>query len=97
MQKERCYEVSKKQIEWCCVPVIVDDTISDLFQMPAPDNDSEQKPAFLVTQSTVDLVPQDFDRYEPSLERMAEHWRGEKERVIHQKKAQNRKLTQLKQ
>jgi hypothetical protein len=75
-----------KPKEWCCVPVIVDDAISELFQMPAPDEDPHQRPAFRVTQATVELVPQDFGRYKPSLERMAEDWRHEKELVMQQKK-----------
>ena len=90
--------MSRKQIEWCCVPVIVDNAISDLFQMPAPNGDSAQEPAFLVTQSTVDLVPQDFERYKPSLQRMAEDWRQEKERVMHPSEVStDQKLTQLEQ
>lgn len=74
--------MSMKQIEWCCVPVIVDDGTSELFLMPAPDEDPDQQPVFRVTQSTADLVPQDFARYKPSLQRMAEDWRVEKERVM---------------
>jgi hypothetical protein len=73
--------MSMKQIEWCCVPVIVDNGTSELFQMPAPDEDPDQQPVFRVTQSTADLVPQDFARYKPSLQRMAEDWRIEKDRV----------------
>lgn len=80
-----------KRIEWCCVPVIVDDDTTELFQMPAPDEDAEQQPAFRVTESTADLVSQDFARYQPSLQRMAEDWREAKERVMQDKKAQ--KLT----
>ena len=77
-----------KQIEWCCVPVIIDDTTAELFQMPAPDEDAEQQPAFQVTKSTADLVSQDFARYQPSLQRMADNWREAKERVMRDKKAQ---------
>lgn len=80
-----------KQIEWCCVPVIVDDDTTELFQMPAPNEDAEQQPAFRVTESTADLVSQDFARYQPSLQRMADDWREAKERVMQDKKAQ--KLT----
>jgi hypothetical protein len=80
-----------KQIEWCCVPVIVDQDTTELFQMPAPDEDAEQQPAFRVTESTADLVSQDFARYQPSLQRMADDWREAKERVMQDKKAQ--KLT----
>jgi len=39
----------------------------------------EQKPVFVVTQSTANLVQQDFERYRPSLERMVEDWREAKE------------------
>ena len=85
-QFDRGCDMSMKPREWCCVPVIIDDAISDLFQMPAPDEDPGQQPAFRVTQATAELVPQDFGRYKPSLERMAEDWRHQKERVMQQKK-----------
>ena len=49
--------------------------------MPAPDEDLERRPVFLVTQSTAALVRQDVERYEPSLERMTADWREEKERI----------------
>jgi hypothetical protein len=49
------------------------------------DDDPEQKPAFLVTQSTANLVRQDFERYEPSLERMAEEWQENKKSLSIQK------------
>jgi hypothetical protein len=74
--------VSNTQIEWCCVPVVVDNTTTDLFHMASPNQDADQKPEFRVTRATMDLVPQDFERYKPSLERMAEHWREEKEREM---------------
>lgn len=57
--------------------------------MPAPDEDAEQQPAFRVTKSTADLVSQDFGRYQPSLQRMADDWRAAKKRVMQDKKAQN--------
>lgn len=88
MQEEGRCEVSIKQTEWCSVPVIIDDATSELFQMPAPDEDPDQQPAFHITQSTADLVPRDFKRYQPSLQRMVENWREDKERVMQQKKAQ---------
>ncbi len=78
-----------QNMEWCDLPVIVDDATTSLFEMPKPDEDPEQKAAFHVTQSTVDLVEQDFDRYEPSLERMVENWNEEKERFMQEKKATN--------
>lgn len=80
--------MTMKQIEWCCVPVIIDDSTSELFQMPAPDEDPGQQPEFHITQSTADLVPRDFKLYQPSLERMVENWREDKDRVMLQKKAQ---------
>ena len=46
------------------------------------------QPAFLVTQSTADLVRQDFERYKPSLERMAEDWEEKKERVLSKAKGE---------
>lgn len=76
------------QIEWCCVPVIVDDGTSELFEMPAPDENPDQQPVFRVTQSTADLVPQDFALYKPSLQRMADDWRVDKERAMHESKVQ---------
>ena len=88
MQEEGRYEVRMKQTEWCCVPVIIDDATSELFQMPAPDEDPGQQPEFHITQSTADLVPRDFKRYQPSMQRMVENWREDKERVMQQKKAQ---------
>jgi hypothetical protein len=45
-------------------------------------DDLEQKPAFLVTQATADLVRQDFERYKPSLERMAKDWQEEKRQFM---------------
>ena len=77
-----------KQIDWCRVRVIVDDDTTELFQMPKPDGDAEQQPAFRVTRSTADLVSQDFSRYQPSLQRMADNWREAKDRVMQDKKAQ---------
>jgi hypothetical protein len=72
---------------WGGVPGVIDDSTVGLFEMPAPDDDPEQKPAFLVTQSTADLVRQDFERYKPSLERMAEDWQEKKKRVLSETKA----------
>lgn len=65
-------------LTWCCLPVIIDNDTSDLFKMSKPDDNPEQVPAFVVTQSTADLVEQDFERYRPSLESMAEDWRKAK-------------------
>lgn len=80
--------MSMRLTEWCSVPVIVDNAISELFQMPVPDEDPDQQPAFRVTQATAELVPQDFGRYKPSLQRMAEDWRQDKARVMQQKKVE---------
>jgi hypothetical protein len=77
-----------KQLEWVCVPVIIDDTTSELFEMAAPDEDPEQQLTFRVTQSTADLVPQDFNLYKPSLQRMADDWRSVKQRLMQGKKGQ---------
>ena len=68
------------------VPAVIDNSTEGLFEMPELDDDPEQKPAFLVTQSTADLVRQDFERYKPSLERMAEDWEEKKERVLSETK-----------
>ena len=69
------------------VPAVIDNSTEGLFEMPAPDDDPGQKPAFLVTQSTADLVRQDFERYQPSLERMAEDWEEKKGRILSETKA----------
>jgi len=68
------------------VPAVVDNSTEGLFEMPEPDADPEQKPAFIVTQSTADLVRQDFERYKPSLERMAEDWEEKKGRILSEAK-----------
>ena len=69
---------SSDNLEWCGVSVIIDDDTHELFEMSKTDDDPEQKPAFPVTQSTANLVQQDFARYEPSLERMAAEWEENK-------------------
>lgn len=68
------------------VRAVVDNSTEWLFEMPEPDDDPEQKPAFIVTQSTADLVQQDFERYKPSLERMTEDWEEKKGRVLSEAK-----------
>lgn len=73
-------------LTWSGAPVVIDNSTEGLFEMPEPDDDPEQKPAFVVTQSTADLVRQDFERYKPSLERMAEDWEEKKERVLSEAK-----------
>jgi len=69
------------------VPAVIDNSTEGLFEMPKPDDDPEQKPAFLLTQTTADLVRQDFERYKPSLERMAEDWEEKKERALSEAKS----------
>ncbi len=71
-----------KTLNWCNVPVIIDNSIDGLFEMPELNADLEQQPAFLVTQATADLVRPDFERYKPSLERMAEDWQEEKKQFM---------------
>src|SRR5215210_2533106 len=44
------------------VPGVIDNSTEGLFEMPEPDDDPEQKPVFRMTQSTADLVSQDFER-----------------------------------
>jgi hypothetical protein len=80
-------EVNMKPTEWCCVPVIIDNEISELFQLTSPDEDPDQQITFRVTQSTADLVPKDFNLYKPSLQRMADDWRAQKERLMQMKPA----------
>jgi hypothetical protein len=81
--------MNNRPLEWCGVLVTVDDTITELFAMPNPNEDPDQKPEFHVTPSTADLVAQDFERYKPSLERMVDDWQEEKERFMQEKKANN--------
>ncbi len=81
---------SSLDVVWCGVPVIIDNNTNDLFEMLKPDGDPEQKPAFLVTQSTANFVRQDFERYKPSLERMAENWQQEKALVLSEKQSDTR-------
>ena len=84
-----------KSLTWCCVPVTIDNDTLDLFAMPKPDDDPQQMPAFVVTQSTANLVQQDFERYKPSLERMAEEWRKAKRPVSSAKnRSQGRIMTE---
>jgi hypothetical protein len=80
-------DLHSKNLTWGGVPGIVVESTEGLFDMPEPDEDPEQKPAFLVTPSTADLVQQDFERYEPSLERMAEDWQEKKARVLSEAKS----------
>jgi hypothetical protein len=82
--------VQTKTTQWCCVPIIIDDETSELFRLDSPDEDPDQRIAFRVTQSTADLVPLDFSRYEPSLQRMVDDWRQQKERVMQMKPGSNR-------
>lgn len=74
-----------KTLNWCGVPVIIDNNVEELFEMPELNDDLEQKPAFLVTQATADLVRPDFERYKPSLERMAEDWQEEKSQFMRER------------
>jgi hypothetical protein len=76
---------SSDNLKWCGVSVIIDDDTHELFEMSNPDDDPEQTPAFRVTQSTANLVRKDFDRYEPSLERIAKEWRENKKSLSIQK------------
>ena len=86
LEKIKRSEVSGQDAGWCGVRVVIDDATTDLFAMPEHNADSEQKPAFYVTRSTADLVGQDFERYRPSLERMAATWHEEKKRFMEERK-----------
>lgn len=77
-QDEKANQDSSESLNWCGLPVRIDNAIEGLFEMPEPKDDPEQQPVFLVTQATADLVRQDFERYQPSLERMVEDWQEEK-------------------
>ena len=74
--------MNNKKVEWCSIPVTVDDTVSELLHMEPPNQQAKQKPEFRVTEATMGLVRLDFARYKPSLERMAAHWHEEKEREM---------------
>ncbi len=76
---------SSDKLKWCGVAVVIDDGTHELFEMSKPDDDPEQKPAFLVTHSTANLVRQDFERYEPSLQRMKKEWQENKKSLSNQK------------
>ncbi len=78
--------MSKQRVEWCEVAVVIDDATTELFAMPAHNDDPDQTPAFHVTKSTADLVRQDFERYKPSLERMADTWQEEKKQFMKEQK-----------
>lgn len=80
--------MTDKQVEWCSIPVTIDDTVADLLHMTPPDEDANQKPEFRITEATMGLVTLDFERYKPSLERMAAHWHEEKVRELAKVKAQ---------
>ena len=69
-------------LTWCGLPVKIDNDTDGLFEMPDLNDDLEQKPAFLVTQATADLVRSDFERYRHSLERMADDWQEEKKHFM---------------
>lgn len=69
------------------MPVVVDDSVAELFHMAPPDQDPKQTPEFRVTETTMELVMPDFDRYKPSLERMTAHWHEEKVREMSKAKA----------
>lgn len=83
--------MKNKQIEWCCIPVTVDDTVAELIHMTPPNQDAKQQPEFRVTKATMGLVPLDFELYKPSLERMAQHWHEEKERQMQKAKPRGAK------
>ncbi len=72
--------------QWLGVPVVVDEKTQGLFEMPPPDEDTEQQPTFRVTPATAELVGQDFGRYEESLGRMLKDWQEEKGRFMSDRK-----------
>lgn len=82
--------MSKQNVEWCGVLVVIDDATTELFAMPEHNDDPDQTPAFRVTKSTADLVEQDFERYKPSLERMADTWQEDKQRFMKEQKLTRR-------
>lgn len=80
--KDEGEDGDSSKLTWGNVPVIVDNDTDELFEMPVADDDPEQQPVFRVTQSTANLVREDFERYRSSLERMAEDWQEEKALVL---------------
>lgn len=79
-----------KPLKWCGVQVIIDNNTDGLFEMPELSDDLEQKPAFLVTHTTAALVRPDFERYRPSLERMAKDWQEEKKQFMREQGSRKR-------
>ena len=78
---EACNDMRKtktKNREWCGIPVIVDDATTELIHAPPPDEDPEQELVFRATQTTVQLVSEDFERYRSTLELMGKLARRER-------------------
>ena len=76
-----------KQLDWCSVPVTVDNDTTELFEMPEPDEDAEQQLEFRVTKSTEIW----WSRIRPIRAQLAtdgRQWREAKERVMQDKRAQ---------
>jgi len=67
---------------WFDIKVVLDDSVTELFEMTTLDKDPAQKPAFRITSSTAALVEKDFELYKPSLERMIDDWREAKARFM---------------
>lgn len=67
---------------WFDAKVVLDDSVTELFEMTTPDKDPAQQPAFRITSSTAALVEKDFELYKPSLERMVDDWREAKKRFM---------------
>ena len=76
-----------EKIEWCGIPVVIDNATTELIHVPPADEDPEQELEFRVTQSTAELVAEDFERYRPTLELRAANWREAKERLLREKNA----------
>jgi hypothetical protein len=74
--------MSEQNMTWFDVKVVLDDSVTELFEMTTPDRNPEQKPAFRITSATAALVEKDFELYKPSLERMIDDWRESKARFM---------------
>lgn len=79
-------EVVRKGKEWSGVPVVITKSTVELVEMPAPNEDPKQQPAFLVNQGVADLIDQEFELFRPGLELMILGWQKEKERYIRKRR-----------
>jgi hypothetical protein len=82
--------MSEQNMTWFDVKVVLDDSVTELFEMATLNEDPEQKPVFRITSSTAALVEKDFELYKPSLERMVDDWREAKARFMQEQSVAKR-------